>query len=663
MEELGLEPSRELRELQEAMLRQDPELDLRPPGAVRALPRRRLRLVLALVLAVAALALVGLVVLLDTDETPAPPSAAGLAIAVSPRSGEVQARVPVGATPSAVAVGEGGVWVLNADDQTISRIDPSSRASDTFAIGATPTDLEVGAGAVWIGSGGAVPRGQSAGLVATALARVDPGSRAPRATIRLPASGTTVASSGGPDRIAVTPRAVWAIGPDERVRRVDPRANRITATIAGVRARAIAADGSSVWTLEGDGTVTRIDERTNEVLSRGTVSASSVVSIAAGGKGAWISAPADGTVWHAVPGPGDRLVMETVRVPTGMTDIAYGAGALWGVNPLRGTLTQVDPGRGSVVRTIRVGGIPRGVAVGSEAVWVATAPAAGDAPPASQGSAGVTPLPASFCERPFYGGSEPANRLVVSDLPLQGGLRLSSQQMADAMAFVLRQRGFRAGRWRVAFQSCDDAVAATRLPDDTKCAANARTYGRARDVIAVVGPLNSSCALAAVPELNRAPGPLAIVSPLSSYSGLTRAGPGTPPGELRVVVSERAAQLPPRLSRRRPGRRPRPAGEAARARPRLRARRRRRGVRAPFRGPVRALRERARAAHRRPRELEARSAGLPPSGGPRRAVAAGSGVPRRPAGHGWSRGRPSAARTPRRASGNPGRPTPSRPRS
>ena len=187
------------------------------------------------------------------------------------------------------------------------------------------------------------------------------------------------------------------------------------------------------------------------------------------------------------------------------------------------------------LRTIPVGGFPRGVAVGGQAVWVATAPAAGDAPPASQTTAGVAPLPPSFCERPFYGGSKPANRLVVSDLPLQGGLRLSSQQMADAMAFVLRQRGFRAGRWRVAYQSCDDAVAATRLPDDTKCAANARTYGRTPDVIAVVGPLNSSCALAAVPELGRAPGPLAIVSPLTSYGGLTRAGPGTPPGELRSL--------------------------------------------------------------------------------------------------------------------------------
>ena len=92
VEELGLEPSRELRALQEAMLRQDPELDLRRPGAVRVVPRRRRRLGLALVVALAALAAVGLFALLGSEESPEHPRADGLLVAVSPRSGEVQAR-------------------------------------------------------------------------------------------------------------------------------------------------------------------------------------------------------------------------------------------------------------------------------------------------------------------------------------------------------------------------------------------------------------------------------------------------------------------------------------------------------------------------------------------------------------------------------------------
>jgi branched-chain amino acid transport system substrate-binding protein len=105
--------------------------------------------------------------------------------------------------------------------------------------------------------------------------------------------------------------------------------------------------------------------------------------------------------------------------------------------------------------------------------------------------------------------------------------------MAQAITFVLRERGFRAGRHRVAYQSCDDSLARTGLFDEAKCAANARAYGEHADVVAVIGTLNSPCAVAAVPELNRARGgPLAMVSPLNSFVGLTRTGPGIPRGLL-----------------------------------------------------------------------------------------------------------------------------------
>jgi branched-chain amino acid transport system substrate-binding protein len=105
--------------------------------------------------------------------------------------------------------------------------------------------------------------------------------------------------------------------------------------------------------------------------------------------------------------------------------------------------------------------------------------------------------------------------------------------MVDAMAYVVRQHRFRAGRFRVAYQSCDDALAATHLPDRTTCAANARAYVQAKDVVAVVGPLNSDCALAAVPELGRSA--LGMVSPLASSPGLTHRTPGAPPGQLRSL--------------------------------------------------------------------------------------------------------------------------------
>jgi DNA-binding SARP family transcriptional activator/ABC-type branched-subunit amino acid transport system substrate-binding protein len=536
VEQLGLEPGRELRELQAAILRQDRALDVpapRPTETVTPPPpnRRRRRALAAASAAGTAAAALAITLALGGHDAAAPiPPGAGFVVAVSTKDGAVSGRVPVGATPTAVAVGGGSVWAVNADDQTISRIDPRNRAADTFGIGATPTDIAAGPGAVWVGSGGRVRGTQATDLVATALARFDPATRSPRATVPLP-RGRGAFSDTITDHVAVGAGGVWVIGPDARVVRIDPRTDRVAAVIPGVRARAIAIGDGKVWALAEDGTVACVDARTNSITCRGRVSASSVASITAGAGGAWVSAPADGVLWRAVPGAGDRLVMRTIPVAIGTTDLAYGANAVWAVNPLHGTLQRIDTRRDSVLQTIAVGGFPRAVAVGDSTVWVATVGT--PAPPATTTSAGVKPVSASSCDPPFYGGAHPAQRLVVSDLPLQGGLRLSSRQMADAIAYVLRQRRFRAGRFRVAYQSCDDALAATRLPDRTKCAANARAFVQAADVVAVVGPLNSDCALAALPELGASA--LGMVSPLASFTGLTRPAQGAPPGELRTL--------------------------------------------------------------------------------------------------------------------------------
>jgi DNA-binding beta-propeller fold protein YncE len=45
---------------------------------------------------------------------------------IDPESGDVVGTIPVGAIPLEVAVGEGSVWVSNAGDDTVSRINPSS---------------------------------------------------------------------------------------------------------------------------------------------------------------------------------------------------------------------------------------------------------------------------------------------------------------------------------------------------------------------------------------------------------------------------------------------------------------------------------------------------------------------------------------------------------
>jgi branched-chain amino acid transport system substrate-binding protein len=136
------------------------------------------------------------------------------------------------------------------------------------------------------------------------------------------------------------------------------------------------------------------------------------------------------------------------------------------------------------------------------------------------------------CSRVHYEGNGRPQYLVVSDLPLQGGGRVAALRMSKAIRLVLAERGFRAGRHRIGYQSCDDSTAQAGGTDPKRCAANARAYAANRSVIGVIGPYESLCAPALLPPLNRAPdGPLGVVSPSTTYLGLTHRGPGTAPGE------------------------------------------------------------------------------------------------------------------------------------
>ena len=145
VEELGLEPSQTLQGLQKAILVQDPSLALAPVadgddlalglGAKdwelrssrrRWLSRRQARATLL----VSALLLAGAVAVaaVELARGPAPLRSVpvnSLAL-IDASTGRLKEGIAVGARPNAVAVGEGSVWVANFDEQTISRVDPST---------------------------------------------------------------------------------------------------------------------------------------------------------------------------------------------------------------------------------------------------------------------------------------------------------------------------------------------------------------------------------------------------------------------------------------------------------------------------------------------------------------------------------------------------------
>ena len=142
---------------------------------------------------------------------------------------------------------------------------------------------------------------------------------------------------------------------------------------------------------------------------------------------------------------------------------------------------------------------------------------------------GATPLPASSCSAIQ---NPSGNLLIASDLPLQGSGRTQTTQMTRAIKFIFAQHGWKAGKYSIAYQSCDDSTAQAGKWDSGKASANANAYAQNSSVAGVIGTFNSGAAEIEIPILNRAPnGPIAMISPANTYVGLTHGGPGTAAGE------------------------------------------------------------------------------------------------------------------------------------
>jgi len=144
--------------------------------------------------------------------------------------------------------------------------------------------------------------------------------------------------------------------------------------------------------------------------------------------------------------------------------------------------------------------------------------------------AAVTALPSSSCGPIVYKGSGSPDFIIASDLPLQGAIRKQTVQISRAMIWALQQKAWKAGSWKIGYQSCDDSTAQAGGWDSAKCATNARLFATDTSVMAVVGTFNSGCAKIEVPILNRShPGPVLMVSPANTNPGLTKAwDPGEP---------------------------------------------------------------------------------------------------------------------------------------
>ena len=510
-EELGLEPSESLKQLERRILEHDPALAAHGravrPTLVPAPARRHPRLVLATGALVLTAAIVAAAVQLTRDDSQDAVRAG--AVALDPESGEVLSSVPLGTAPSGVAVGGGSVWVLDADDRTVSQIDAESRSlARTFSTSSTPTDIAAGAGAVWIGNA------PSAGSVLpTSVSRLDPESGLLVETIELPPApgGNLYGVFPGASRqhIAVSADAVWVISPDLTVSRIDPRSNRVVARVKNVRAENIAIGDGDVWVTEGN-RVTEIDPSVNAVARRIELQTAGFLSgIAVGGGAVWATDPFAGSVWRIDTGP--KFARRVITLETWVAGVTFGEGAVWVTNEIADEIHRIDP-RTSTPK--RIGGTtsPRALDAGEGAVWVTAA-----TPPSRDAA-----LPAAVCRDVYYGREGQPDVLLVSSLSLQGPSRNVTGPMVDGVRFVLEQRGFEAGPYSVGYQSCDSSTAQAGNEDFFRCGSIAKAFSRNLRVVGVFGSYTSFCSYLQIPITNAAPGgPLAMMSPSNTHWELT----------------------------------------------------------------------------------------------------------------------------------------------
>jgi len=378
--ELGIEPGPDLRELEQAILRQDATLASpasspaangargRTPTA-RTLPDagdvgrpdesgtrpRRLRVRVAL--GAAAVVVVGGIaaIVLITGETSAEVAVAPNSVAaIDPRTDKVVADIAdVGSDPNRVAVGNSGVWVTSRRDQLLTRIDPiTKKRSFTRGLTVTPVDLAAGDGGVWIAGG----RGGQ-------VVRFDPSSKSLE-TIRLADQAASA------DWLDVVRGAVWVYGTGLGFEKVDPATRQTAHPIESDGGPFVVRDGTAWYAPTGFGYPPPLLGRTDLVTAthgeRVTLP-DTPIAVANGTDRLWATVP--GSLFPINPATGAAEPgMKVGRQPIA---VAVGAGSVWVANAgVQGFVSAVSPSSGAV-KTIKLPDPPVGIAVGDGLVWVA----------------------------------------------------------------------------------------------------------------------------------------------------------------------------------------------------------------------------------------------------------------------------------------------------
>jgi YVTN family beta-propeller protein len=358
VDELGLEPGSSVRELQQAILRQESRepvqrLPSAPDASHDATGRsRRHRIAAAVISCIAAAALLGLAIqgLLD-DSGQAGAHTAGNSLALLGSDGGIAGEAPLPGSPADVLLGSGAIWVSQGEDHSVLRIDPGSmRVEQAIPVGRGAGALAIGGGDVWVAN----PLGGT-------VSRIDPGTNQ---------VVDTIAVGDGPSSLAFGNGSLWVADTraDELVQ-IDGTSDQVLdRTALPAEPTGVAYAAGAAWvSSETVGRVFRVAPNSNDIaeISVGT----GPTSITAGDGGIWVANTLDGTISRI--DQRTHVVTTTLPVGNGPVGIGLGSDSIWVANEFDGTVSRIDPSQGEVAQTIEVGGRPQGVAAGTGEVWVA----------------------------------------------------------------------------------------------------------------------------------------------------------------------------------------------------------------------------------------------------------------------------------------------------
>jgi DNA-binding SARP family transcriptional activator/ABC-type transport system substrate-binding protein/streptogramin lyase len=330
--ELGIEPSRSLRELEQAILRQD--ADLGGPRPLAPASRRRLALgALALALAGAVAAVVVLVTRggAGSARATADPNSD---VFLATRSGDVVGAAPMRDTVG-VHFGAGSLWSLSSEGE-LTRVEPGTgKVLATIGLGILkPGGLAVGEGSVWVTD-----------AYSPTLLRIDPAVNQVVDRFPLPTKDVVTTLTGG---VAVGAGSVWVghgqFNPGAWIERLDPKTGRVQHrfSILGGDADSVTFGDGAVWVgSHAAGEVRKIDPRANTIVfTKPLRPQTNLCCVAVGGGFAWAALNPGGDLWKLAP---DGSLVETIGLPGPVKGLKYATGAVWAAVGERGVVVRVDP--------------------------------------------------------------------------------------------------------------------------------------------------------------------------------------------------------------------------------------------------------------------------------------------------------------------------------